>query len=118
MRHGRSIAAVLAAAATLAIGPSVAAAATASLADDSVADFSQGTPGSATTVVAPGTVQLAQPMATESFDGGPGLPAGLTATQWAPPDGTATVGSGALLVQGELVKQNQLYDAGQVIEFT
>ncbi len=118
MRHGRSIAAVLAAATTLAIGPAVATAATASLADDSVADFSQGTSGSATTVVAPGTVQLAQPMATQPFDGGPALPADLTETQWTPPAGSATVASSALLVQGELVKQNQVYDPGQVIEFT
>jgi hypothetical protein len=117
MRHGRFIATVLAAAATMAVGPTMASAATSSLVDDSVADFSLGTPGSATTVVPPGSVELHRAMVTEPFNG-PGLPDNLTATQWTPPNGTAAVGSGALVVDGDLVRENRLYDPGQVMEFT
>jgi hypothetical protein len=116
MRHGCFIATILAAAATMAVGPAAASAATGSLVDDSVAEFSQGTPGSATTVVDPGTVHLQRAMVTEPFNG-PGLPDNLTATQWTPPNGTATVGSGALVVDGDLVRENRLYGPGQVMEF-
>jgi hypothetical protein len=117
MRHGRFIATVLAAAATMAVGPTMASAATSSLVDDSVADFSLGTPGSLTTVVQPGSVELNRAMVTEPF-AGPGLPDDVTTKQWSPPDGSATVASGALVVQGALVRENRAYDPGQVMEFT
>jgi hypothetical protein len=117
MRHGRFIATVLAAAATMAVGPTMASAATSSLVDDSVADFSLGTPGNATTVVPPGSVNLNLATLTEPFDG-PGLPGDVTTKQWSPPDGSATVASGALVVQGALFRENRAYDPGQVMEFT
>ena len=67
--------------AALAIAPSVAAAAPGTVTDDSLADFSAGTPGTGTQIVAPGSVQLERTTVREEFGGGT-LPAGMTETPW------------------------------------
>jgi hypothetical protein len=118
MRHGRFIAMVTAAAATLALAPTVAAAAQGSLTDDSVADFSQGTVDPGTAVADPGSVTLKRSIVAVPFGSGPGLPGTFTGTPWPGSVGTASVASGVLTVNGELVKQNQTFVPGQVMEFT
>ena len=98
MRHGRLITAAIAACATMAIAPAWAAAAPASFVDDSAADFSAGTPRSASRWSRP--VRCA--LTPEQFDGGPGLPTGLSAQPWSGA-GTAVVGGGSLTVNNALV---------------
>jgi hypothetical protein len=123
MRHGRFIATILAAAAMMAIGPAAASAATGSLADDSVADFNLGTPGSGAIVVNPGSVQLQRAPVTEPFEGsglpgaGSALGSSFSGSQW-DATGTWTVGGGALTVNGALVKQARTYLPGQIMDFT
>jgi hypothetical protein len=117
MRQGRFITTAVAAVAAMAIGPAWAAAAS-PLVDDVPADFSAGTPGAATSATdAPGSVRLKKTLKSEPFNG-PGLPAGMTATEWAP-GGTANVDvtTGVLDVNGDRVNGERLYDPGQVLEF-
>jgi hypothetical protein len=116
MRHGRLITTALAAMAVMAISPALATAAPPPFVDDTVTDFGAGTT-TGTAVVDPGSVRLNAPIAPETFDAGPGLPMGLTETQWAPPAGTATVAGGFLNVDGDRVNGAPLYDPGQVLEF-
>ena len=106
MRHGRLITTALAAFAAMAITPAWAAAAPASFADDSAADFAAGTAGLGVSVVAPGSVRLAP----EDFNGS-SLPASLTAT----PSGV-TVAGGSVNVDGGRVSGG-LYSPGQVLTF-
>jgi uncharacterized cupredoxin-like copper-binding protein len=116
MRHGRFITTALVATAAMAIGPAWAAAAPAPFVDDVPADFSAGTPGTATsTTDAPGSVRLARTMKTEQFDAG--LPASLAPTQWTPPAGTASVSGGMLTVDGARVSDVRDYVPGQTLEF-
>jgi hypothetical protein len=93
----------------MAIAPAGAAAST--LTDDATADFAAGTPDTATTVVAPGSVQITRTI--EGFDAG--FPASLTATQ-NDPDGSHTVASSRLSVDGELVTA-ALDNPGAVADF-
>lgn len=116
MRHGRFITTALVAVAAMAIGPAVAAADPSPLTDDVAADFSAGTPSSATsTTDAPGSVRLVRTMKTEQFDAG--LPPSLVPALWSPPAGTATVAAGALAVDGARVVDVRDYVPGQSLEF-
>jgi Glycosyl hydrolases family 16 len=106
---------VAAALAALAIAPSVASAAPGTVTDDSVADFSAGTPGPGMQIVAAGSVQLQRTTVREEF-AGTTLPAGMTSTPWAT-GGGATVSGGELLVNGALVEIQEARPAGQVLQF-
>src|ERR1700741_247013 len=79
----------------------------------------------ATVLAAATTLALAPAMAsaatgtlsddsTINFTQGPGLPSGFSDAG----HGSAVVASGALTVKGDLVKQEQSYSAGQILEFT
>jgi hypothetical protein len=119
MQHGRFITTAIAAVAAMAIGPAGAVAAPSSFVDDSAADFGAGAPGAGTVVQPAGSVQLNRSLVAEGFNGGPGLPAGFTATHWDPmAPGTSTVGSGVLTVQGDRVNAAATSGPGQVLEFT
>jgi hypothetical protein len=86
--------------------------------DDIPADFSAGTPGTATSATdAPGSVRLKKTLKSELFNG-PGVPASLEVTPWAPPAGTATVDAGMLKVDGARVNDTRFYDSGQSLQFT
>jgi hypothetical protein len=114
MRHGRLITTAAVIVAALASFPALATASTASFTDDATADFAAGTPGSGATVVAPGAVQVIQ--TTEGFDAG--FPSSLLNATENAPGGTATVTSGVLHVDGDLVEGKQLLDPGEVAEFS
>jgi hypothetical protein len=105
----------------MAIGPAYAAADPSPLADDSLANFAAGTPGTATWAVEPGIVRLKPTTLSENFDGaGPALPTGWTATAWPPGGGTGTVGGGTLTVDGAHVNDGNLtptFSAPQTLEF-
>jgi hypothetical protein len=101
--------------AAMAITPSWAAAAPGTVGDDTVADFASGTTGTATQVVAPGSLRLARGPVREDFDGA-ALPAGLTATPWEP-GGAATFAGGALSVDGARVAEDTFTPAGRTLEF-
>jgi hypothetical protein len=116
MRPRTSIAATTAAIAAGAIGALWAATASASVfADDTALHFAAGTTGAATAVVEVGSLRLKP--ATEAFDG-TSLPVGLTATPWAPPSGTASVGAGVLAVDGARVQGMTTYAPGEALEFS
>ena len=117
MQHGRFITTAAAALAVMAIGPAGAMAAPGSVVDDGAADFGSGAAGTATSVVDPGSVQLKRAKVTEAF-AGPDLPTGWSAIQWTTPDGTRTVGGGALAVDGERANTDRFFGPGQVLEFT
>ena len=111
-----AIAATAALIAAAAVGASWTAAASASVfADDTSVHFAAGTPGDATAVVEIGSVRLKP--ATDDFDG-TSLPAGLVATPWSPPSGTASVGAGVLAVDGARVQRAATYAPGEALEFT
>ncbi len=116
MRARSAIAATTAVIAAAGIAAVWTAAASASVfADDTAVHFAAGTPGDATAVAPVGSVRLKP--ATEGFDGA-SLPVGLTATPWAPPSGTATVGSGVLAVDGARVQGAPAYAPGEALEFS
>src|SRR6478752_3836922 len=116
MRHGRLITAAIAACATMAIAPAWAAAAPASFVDDSAGQFGAGTLDATTAVLPAGSVALNGTFAVEPFDGGPGLPTGLSDAPWSP-TGTAVVGGGTLTVNNDLVTADQANGPGQSLEF-
>jgi hypothetical protein len=115
MRQGRFITIAAAAAAVLAIGPASALATPGSFTDDSVGDFGAGTHDPAISVVDPG-LRLTRSMMTEQFNG-TSLPAGLTATQWTPGTGAATVSGGSLAADGVRVSGDTMYQPDQTLEF-
>jgi hypothetical protein len=116
MRPRPAIAATTAVIAAGAIGALWTPAASASVfADDTAVHFAAGTPGAATAVVEVGSVRLKP--ATEGFDG-TSLPVGLTATPWAPPSGTVSVGAGVLAVDGARVQGATTYAPGEALEFS
>ena len=83
VQRARSFTARAAAAlAALAIAPAVASAAPGTVdRRQPSADFSAGTPGTGTEIVAPGSVQLELTPVREEFDG-TDVPAGMTQTPW------------------------------------
>ena len=84
--------------------------------DSTVADFSAGTPGTATYVgqTANGEVLLAPTVGAEFA--GSSLPAGWTATPWST-GGTATVANGQLTVNGARAGTVALFTRGRSVEF-
>jgi hypothetical protein len=117
VRSTRLVITGLAAVATLAVSPGWAAAAS-PVVDDSVADFSAGTPGTSTWAVEPGSVQRRPAGLSENFDG-IALPSGWTPTLWNPPNGATTVSGGALAIDGTRVNTSAdpALNAPQVLEF-
>ena len=79
-------------------------------------DFSAGTPDSTTYVAETtnGEVILKPTVGTEFST--PGLPADWFVQEWAPA-GAATVAQGLVAVDGALIGQNGLYEAGRSLEF-
>jgi len=117
MRQGRFITAAAAAVAALAIGPAAAMATPGSFTDNAVGDFNAGTHDAAISVVDPG-LSLTRSMINQPFGAGPGLPAGLTQTQWATGSGTASVSPGGVLTaDGVRVNGDTTYRPDQVLEF-
>jgi hypothetical protein len=111
-----AIAATTALIAVAAVGATWTAGASASVfADDTAVHFAAGTLGDATAVVDIGSVRLKP--AIDDFDG-TSLPAGLVATPWEPPSGTASVGGGVLAVDGARVQRAATYAPGEALEFT
>ena len=104
------------AAALAAMGTTAAEAKQVALQDDTSAEFAQGTTAGGTVVRDPGTVELARTF-EEPFDGTAPAPASWTSTPW-PSGGTTTVGSGAALVDGALLKSTTLAGPGSSVEFT
>jgi hypothetical protein len=115
VRSTRLVITGLAAVAALAVSPGWAAAAS-PLVDDTVADFSAGTPGTGTWAVEPGSVQR-RPSLSENFDG-TALPSGLSSTEWSP-GGASTVSGGAVSVDGARLNtaDDPSLAAPQVLEF-
>lgn len=115
MHRALSVTACVASLAAVAIAPSWAAAATGSVTDDTAADFQAGTTGTATQVVAPGSVQLAP--IREEF-GGTTLPAGWSDTPWAAGGAATPTGDGQVSVDGTLLADdNASAPAGRTLEF-
>jgi hypothetical protein len=97
----RAVFVAVGAAAVLAFGTASAAAAPATLVDDTFAEFAAAPGGTGTWVTEPGAVRLRPTALSEAFDGpGPDLPATLTSVAWNAPDGSAVVGAGALTLDG------------------
>jgi len=82
--------------------------------DDAAAEFAAGAPLDGTWVTEPGAVSLRPAVVSEGFDG-PGL-GSLTSTPWTP-DGVATVGSGAVTLDGTLVHTVPAFEGPQSLEF-
>src|SRR3954454_13543378 len=99
----------------MAITPSWAAAAPGSVSDDTSADFQAGTTGTATQVVAPGSVQLDRTPVREQF-AGDALPAGMSVHAWND-GGAATVAADALTVDGARVQDDTSGPADHSLEF-
>jgi hypothetical protein len=111
VRISRFITIGLAALLALAAAPGLASASPASFEDN---DFAGGTPGTNTTVVAPGTLQLKRTVTIdEGFD---------SALTWTPvpwsAGGTASVDAGVLKVDGALVGPADTFNAPQSLRFT
>jgi hypothetical protein len=114
VRTARFITACVAALVAVAIVPALAGATPGSFIDD---DFAGGAPDANTAVIPPGLVALKPVVSlSEGFGAGPGLPGGWTASAWNP-GGTATVGAGALRVDGALAAAPGTYNAGQSLSF-
>ena len=99
-------------AAGIALAPATAVAAP--LVDDDAAEFAAGAPLDGTWVTEPGAVSLRRAVVSEGFDG-PGL-GSLASTPWTP-DGVATVGSGAVTLDGTLVHTVPAFEGPQSLEF-
>ncbi len=115
VRTARFITACVAALVAVAIVPAWAGATPGSFTDD---DFAGGAPDANTSVIPPGLVAL-KPVVTlsEGFGGGPGLPPGWTVPTVWNPGGAATVGAGALRVDGALAAAPGTYNTGQSLSF-
>jgi hypothetical protein len=89
------------------------------IADDTVADFAAGTPGPNTFVGATGAADdgevVLRPAVGEEF-GGASLPADWSATPWGA-GGTATVGAGALSIDGARAGTAATFAPGRTLEF-
>jgi hypothetical protein len=116
VRSTRLVITGLAALAAAAISPGWAAAAS-PLVDDTVADFSAGTPGTGTWAVEPGSVQRRPAVLSENFDGTV-LPSGLESTAWSL-GGASAVAGGAVTVDGARLNTSgdPSLAAPQVLEF-
>jgi hypothetical protein len=89
----------------------------ASFGDTTASDFGAGThTGVHVTNDANGEVIL-KPQVAEEFSGGPGLPADLGYSGVWGPGGSATVGGGALAVNGAYAGTSNLYGSGRSLEF-
>jgi hypothetical protein len=82
-------------------------------ADDTAVQFAAGTPGPATDVVEVGTVRLKPAI---DWFAGTSLPVGLSGAQWAPPNGTWSVGAGVLTADGARVQGATTYAPGEELE--
>ena len=112
-RTRRIVTAALVAAAVGPLGAASAGASTVTVSDDTVAQFSAGTP-SDTVVRADGAVELARTL-EETFDAA-ALPAGWTSTPWTA-GGATTVASGAMLVDGARADSGVTAGLGSTLEF-
>jgi hypothetical protein len=88
----------------------------ATLLDTTVADFTAGDTGTATSLSADGDGEvILRPLVAEEF-GGSALPAGWTPTSWGT-GGTATVGGGSVTVDGARANGADLYGPDRALEF-
>lgn len=86
--------------------------------DTTTADFAAGALGACYAGDRAGGEVLLAPTEGTEFSGGPGLPAGWVFADWNPPDGTASVGGGALSVNSGRVNSDPVaYGPGRVLEF-
>ena len=86
--------------------------------DDTVADFSAGTPGLCRIVAHTGDADgevIQQPTVLEEFNGS--LGPGWEVAQWAPPMGTATFSAGQIHVDGVRVNTTAFYGPPRTLEF-